>query len=251
MTHPPRRPFFPRLLILALAVLAAARAEDGYRLWLRYDLIEDATQRKTCAEALARITLATPGGVETPALAAARDELQAALAGLLGPDANCSVEIGRAEHDAALGDEGYALRRSSAAGMVISANRDIGALYGAFELLRRVQTRQPLDALDFASTPRIRLRLLNHWDNLDRFVERGYAGFSLWKWFTLPDVIEPRSPTCSGPTASASISPPASARPSKSAVSPPPIRSIPPSPRGGAGKPPRFINSFPTSAASS
>src|SRR5690606_21259178 len=42
------------------------------------------------------------------------------------------------------------------------------------------------------STPRIRHRILNHWDNLNRTVERGYAGFSLWEWHVLPDVISPR-----------------------------------------------------------
>ena len=35
-------------------------------------------------------------------------------------------------------------------------------------------------------------RLLNHWDNLDRTVERGYAGFSLWDWHKLPDYTTPR-----------------------------------------------------------
>ncbi len=40
--------------------------------------------------------------------------------------------------------------------------------------------------------PRIRHRVLDHWDNLDRTVERGYAGFSLWDWHKLPDYRDPR-----------------------------------------------------------
>src|SRR5690606_4301520 len=46
--------------------------------------------------------------------------------------------------------------------------------------------------LHVVSAPRIRLRMLNHWDNLDRTVERGYAGFSLWDWHKLPDYLDPR-----------------------------------------------------------
>jgi alpha-glucuronidase len=34
----------------------------------------------------------------------------------------------------------------------------------------------------------VKLRLLNHWDNLDRTVERGYAGQSIWDWWKLPDI---------------------------------------------------------------
>ena len=43
-----------------------------------------------------------------------------------------------------------------------------------------------------ASAPLIKLRLLDHWDNPDRTVERGYAGFSIWDWPRLPDYIDPR-----------------------------------------------------------
>lgn len=62
-------------------------------------------------------------------------------------------------------------------------------LYGVFHFLRLLQTRQNIDGLDIAESPKIQLRLLNHWDNLDRTVERGYAGFSLWDWHKLPDYI--------------------------------------------------------------
>ena len=41
-------------------------------------------------------------------------------------------------------------------------------------------------------TPRVRLRLLNHWDNLDGSVERGYAGRSIWDWWRLPDRLVTR-----------------------------------------------------------
>jgi alpha-glucuronidase len=75
---------------------------------------------------------------------------------------------------------------------VIAANRDIGVLYGAFHLLRLVQTNASLAPLSVVSAPRIRLRMLDHWDNLDRTVERGYAGSSLWDWAALPNDVSPR-----------------------------------------------------------
>jgi len=65
-------------------------------------------------------------------------------------------------------------------------------LYGAFHLLRLLQTYHPLRDLAVVSAPRIKLRLLDHWDNLDRSVERGYAGLSLWDWSRLPDSLDPR-----------------------------------------------------------
>jgi alpha-glucuronidase len=76
--------------------------------------------------------------------------------------------------------------------IVIAANRDIGALYGAFALLRQLQTERSLRDIAIASAPRIQLRLLDHWDNLDGSVERGYAGSSLWDWARLPDSLSAR-----------------------------------------------------------
>ncbi|MDB5454526.1 MAG: alpha-glucuronidase, partial [Caulobacter sp.] len=94
-----------------------------------------------------------------------------------------------------LGPEGYLIRTASVDGRkatVIAANSDVGVLYGVFHYLRLIQTRQPLDALNVASAPKVKLRMLNHWDNLDRTVERGYAGESIWDWHKLPDYRDPR-----------------------------------------------------------
>jgi alpha-glucuronidase len=93
------------------------------------------------------------------------------------------------------GVEGYIIRRIAHAGghrTLIVANRQSGLLYGAFAFLRHLQMRQPLDGLSVISAPKIERRLLNHWDDLNRHVERGYAGFSLWEWFYLPEIRDPR-----------------------------------------------------------
>jgi alpha-glucuronidase len=94
------------------------------------------------------------------------------------------------------GDEGYLIRTfpdaSGGKTTVIAANSDIGVLYGVFHYLRLVQTGQGVDKLDILSAPKVNHRLLNHWDNLDGHVERGYAGASLWDWWKLPDYLDPR-----------------------------------------------------------
>jgi alpha-glucuronidase len=61
-----------------------------------------------------------------------------------------------------------------------------------FALLRLLRTDASLDALDIVDQPAVQLRVLNHWDNLDRSVERGYAGQSIWDWWRLPDYRDPR-----------------------------------------------------------
>ncbi len=137
--------------------------------------------------------LATPAGADSPTLAAARDELTAGLSGLLGITPTFSLAADAPGPGA--GDQGYTIRVSEAGGAretVIAANRDVGVLYGAFTLLRGIQTRRPVAEFSCTSAPRISRRILDHWDNLNRTIERGYAGFSLWKWFELPDRIDPR-----------------------------------------------------------
>jgi alpha-glucuronidase len=94
-----------------------------------------------------------------------------------------------------LGREGYLIRSMTAQGhrvTVIAGNSDVGVLYGAFAFLKLIQTRQPIDGLDISSAPRLMVRILDHWDNLDGTIERGYAGFSIWDWHKMPDYMSPR-----------------------------------------------------------
>lgn len=72
--------------------------------------------------------------------------------------------------------EGYMLTDSS-----IIASSSIGILYGAYDLLRLQETGN-LSHLSKTEKPAVTLRILNHWDNLDGSIERGYAGKSIWKW---------------------------------------------------------------------
>ena len=91
----------------------------------------------------------------------------------------------------ALGSEGFEL--SFADGKITaSANSEIGLLYATYELLRMQETgNEPKNGESIISKPAFEQRILNHWDNLDGTVERGFAGHSIWKW----DEINVNNPT--------------------------------------------------------
>ena len=94
-----------------------------------------------------------------------------------------------------LGPEGFIIRTAQVQkqrAIVVASDGEIGALYGAFHLLRLLQTGQPIEQLNVAERPRVQLRMLNHWDNLNGTIERGYAGRSLWQWNELPGKVSPR-----------------------------------------------------------
>lgn len=76
--------------------------------------------------------------------------------------------------------------------ITIISNTEIGLLYGVYHILRLQETKADTQNLNITEKPSYDVRILNHWDNLDRTVERGYAGYSLWKWDELPNVISPR-----------------------------------------------------------
>jgi alpha-glucuronidase len=198
-------PFIRRIalaLLLVCGMPALAQAEDGYDLWLRYRPVEASARASYGAQARSVV-----GGNPSPVLNAAGRELVRGLSGLLGrPQPEGAVVapgavvygtplsspiIAALKLDlSAAGEEGYVIRSAVVDGdpiTVIAANRDAGVLYGAFAYLRLIQTRQPVTALNIASAPRHKIRVLNHWDNLNRTSERGYAGLSLWNWSQLPE----------------------------------------------------------------
>ena len=185
-----------RYLLLFFAANLLARAEDGYRLWLRYEPVADEALRAAYTQALGRVSFALPEGrTWSPALTSAVSELQTGLSGLLGHKVAIDTVAESLAQPVPGGDEAYAIRleQGSAPRVVIAANRDVGAIYGAFALLRQLQTARPVAELEgLAGAPRIKRRMLNHWDNLTGTVERGQAGHSLWKWFELPEVVDPR-----------------------------------------------------------
>lgn len=92
--------------------------------------------------------------------------------------------------DESLGSEGYRLTFGKD-GIAIDANTETGVLYGTYDLLRRQETGKVMESGTVTEVPAYQYRVLNHWDNPDLTVERGYAGKSLWKWESLPGTILP------------------------------------------------------------
>jgi alpha-glucuronidase len=183
--------------------------EDGYKLWLRY------APPGRIAENYRQIVREVRVDGSSATTAIIRNELRSATATLLGGavrlnenglradtiivgtpktspvvrDLNWTAEL----RD--VGDEGYVIRRTRVAEhpvTVIASNGEIGALYGVFHFLRRMQIGVPIDQLDIRERPALQMRLMNHWDNLDGTIERGYAGRSLWQWNELPETLSPR-----------------------------------------------------------
>ena len=183
--------------------------EDGYKLWLRYASPGD--QVKDYQKAIRQIHV--EGNSATAGII--RDELGSAVSSLLGTavpfDQNSLSEgalvVGTPKNSQlirdlkwnrdldAAGDEGFVIRSTrieKTPVTVIASNTEIGALYGAFHLLRLMQTGQSLKGINVTDRPALQLRVMNHWDNPNGSIERGYAGRSLWQWNELPDKISPR-----------------------------------------------------------
>ena len=182
--------------------------EDGYELWLRYRPLPAAERKQLRRWAQA---LVVPGEVSA-LVASAAGELERALGALLGEAPLRTARLTKGAVVLAtpktlpklrkldlpldeLGDEGYLLRATVLDGQrvtLIAARTDRGLLYGAFAWLRALSTGADPGAIDIRSAPPLPLRLLNHWDNLDRTVERGYSGASIWDWWKLPGIVDRR-----------------------------------------------------------
>ena len=183
--------------------------EDGYKLWLRYAPLGDAAKKyhKVVQQIRVDGTSATSGII--------RDELRSAASAMLGGNVPLNekvlvegtVVVGTPGNSALVRDlnwasdlgvvgiEGFIIRSTRVGNkpvMVIAADTEIGALYGAFHFLRLMQTGQPIEKLDITERPALELRLMNHWDNPNGTIERGYAGRSMWQWNDLPGKLSPR-----------------------------------------------------------
>lgn len=204
------RSFFYKLFIFLTFLISVAmpvtQAEDGYDMWLRYTPVADNKLRKAYQQQVTHILVEG----DSPTLSVAAAELQRGLTGLLakpvamgggkltkhalviGTPANSPLiaSLNLTERLAALGSEGYLLEKmriNKRDVFIIAADTDVGVLYGSFHFLRLIQTGQSLDKISISSAPKLQHRVINHWDNLNRVVERGYAGLSLWDWGTLPE----------------------------------------------------------------
>ena len=94
------------------------------------------------------------------------------------------------KYDNELGNEGFRIKLNEKGDAVIYANTEAGLMYGTYHLKRLGECNAKIDK-EIVEVPAFKYRVLNHWDNPNLTVERGYAGKSLWKWEELPGKIRP------------------------------------------------------------
>ncbi len=198
-------------ILTLIFIVSNTKADDGYRLWLKYDLVLNQQKLNEYKQSIKAIEIEG----ESPTIKAVRHELQIGLNELLGlniPEVNSlnqdgTVIISKYKGSQIfskidlknklekIGTEGYIIISTELNNkkiIAITANEDIGVLHGVFHFLRLLQTNQDIDNIDIVSFPKIKLRILDHWDNLDGSITRGYAGCSIWNWHTLPTFIKQR-----------------------------------------------------------
>ncbi|MEO6600361.1 MAG: alpha-glucuronidase family glycosyl hydrolase, partial [Polyangiaceae bacterium] len=185
--------------------------EDGSALWLRYPEVPIPGRLAEYRAALKNIVRVK----SSKTMDAAQAELVKGLSGLTGADVSVvdqpsgsgAVVLGTPESStiiaalplterlAKVGAEGYVVEAATSGGssvIAVAGNTELGVLRGTFALLRHLQSHRPLNSLALSGAPKIQRRVLNHWDNMDGTIERGYAGRSLWSWSSLPATISQR-----------------------------------------------------------
>lgn len=140
------------LTLLLWIICIQMNAEDGSRLWLRYDSI-----------GTAQVIVSVP---TSPTIDIAVKELHDYYKGK-------AVYFKHSEEKTSL---------FHCIGDTLFAKTDLGFLYGAYALLRNQAVNAPglQDSRELSGTPAVKYRILDHWDNLDGSVERGYAGKSIF-----------------------------------------------------------------------
>lgn len=185
------------LIVAFLLFPLMLTANDGYKLWLQYYPIESAQNWQK--NVLSKVNIYGEG--ET--IKIIKNELELASNGFFNTsprytDLSSSLIIGLKNEIPSnlatrvadgLGEEGYHIF-SSEGQIIVSANSSKGLLYGTFRLLQQVQMQEAIDEEGIVEIPQVKHRILNHWDNLNRTVERGYSGFSIWNWHRLPRHID-------------------------------------------------------------
>lgn len=161
------------LILLAVFSCSLCYAEDGSKLWLRY--------KKVSNEVAKSRTVISHSNHQKVLLA--KQELDNFWT---GPSVELKVEKAQEKLK-----DGFTIEEKKGK-IYITSHEPIGVLYGAYHLLSLQQTNQSINGINIQEIPSYNIRILNHWDNLDRTVERGYAGYSLWWWEELPHVISPR-----------------------------------------------------------
>lgn len=199
------------ILISFLSLVAQSQNLNDYKLWLKYNKIENHDLSQAYSKTTNAVYIANIDDV----IKNAKRELSLALPQMLGTQVNYEssitsettliidvfnnlpedLKLAVKKNIENINKEGFIIQsisRNNTPLTIITSKEEIGLLYGTFRFLREMQMHENISAKTIVDSPKIQLRMLNHWDNLDRSVERGYAGFSLWNWQKLPEYIDQR-----------------------------------------------------------
>lgn len=114
-----------------------------------------------------------------------RDTITTGCIRLAVSDEDLPQELGAASWAQELNEEGYVLKsfsdnNAAVNSLYVVGKTDKGLLYGTFHLLRLLQMGEDLREIHIMENPKNQLRMMNHWDNMDGSIERGYAGKSIF-----------------------------------------------------------------------
>ncbi len=180
-------------VICALLMAGSAWAESGYDAWLRYAPLEGSSLTRAIRDVPAVVAVAGTGKLE----ASAQQEFVRGVKAMLGrtlraesgiPKESAVVigtiqELAQWKLAANLAPDGFLLKTIQTGNIrtiVVSGPNERGVLYGTFALLRKIALGDAIDSLDVRESPYSSIRWLNHWDNLDGTIERGYGGRSIF-----------------------------------------------------------------------
>ncbi|MDA3615411.1 alpha-glucuronidase family glycosyl hydrolase [Polluticaenibacter yanchengensis] len=179
-------------------------ADNHYKLWLNYYPIENTIIKNSIVKHFNNIQVLNNDAT----IDIIKKELNIASAGFINrdvkfntPNSETGLLIGTLDKlpnniaqrlDGEFkSHEGFAIFQHNNT-IVITALSTVGLLYGTYNLLENIGANYPLTGVKNFSEPLIQHRILNHWDNLNGTVERGYSGASIFNWHTLPDYIDQR-----------------------------------------------------------
>ncbi|RXJ02071.1 alpha-glucuronidase [Anaerobacillus alkaliphilus] len=175
----------------------ALKENTGYEGWLRFSKLTNANLEAEYRTFFKRLVMSE----ESEILGTAKEELVKGIQAILDTSLECSDQAGQAsniilatqntkidlvttlvgDHSSQLNEEGYILKTDKEThSVLVYGKTDKGVLYGVFHLLRLVQTEVSLVDIEIVENPKNQLRMLNHWDNMDGSIERGYAGKSIF-----------------------------------------------------------------------
>ena len=190
------------IVALLISFLAAgpAQAEDGYALWLRYAPLHGRELGR-----IKQIPGTAYGDNGDPIIRAAVDELGRGYRGLRGGwswgSTNQIPKPGKRAQPGFLfdcgdgpdpGDGSFRVKADGRRRITISGPGSLSCLYGTFALLRELSLGHDPATINLEEHPAMPLRMVDHWDNPDGTVERGYAGRSIFDWWRLPDRLDRR-----------------------------------------------------------